>query len=103
MNFQEIKDLLILHYDSVGDFADDCWKGGEVSGVGKFIVVEKYGGEGQGEEWYNTRHFVDHDIYIQVSGYYTSYDGVSISEGWDALCEVHPKEKTIIVYEIGTK
>jgi hypothetical protein len=102
MNFQEIKEVLEKHYDSVEEFAYDS-SDAEVPGVGKFVIVKKYGGEGKGEEWYNTRHFIDHDVYISVAGYYTSYDGVYFEDGWYNIFEVRPKEKTVIVYEPGTK
>lgn len=41
-------------------------------------------------------HFVDHDVYIQVTGYYSSGNGTE----WDGdFEEVRPVEKTVIEYE----
>ena len=70
----------------------------ESLGLGKMIEVDSYGGEGQGDTWYSVKHFVDHDVYIRVDGYYTSYDGTSFDGGWACCSEVKPVEKTITVY-----
>jgi len=67
--------------------------------LGKIEKVEHYGGEGEGETYYDVLHFVDHDIYIRIDGFYTSYDGVSYYDKWNCCKEVRPKEKTITVYE----
>ena len=61
--------------------------------------VEQYGGEDQGSTWYSVKYFPDHDVYIRVDGYYSSYNGTDFN-GWDDDCkEVRPKQKTITVYE----
>lgn len=61
--------------------------------------VEQYGGEDQGSTWYSVKYFPDHDVYIRVDGYYSSYNGTDFN-GWDGDCkEVRPKQKTITVYE----
>lgn len=61
--------------------------------------VEQYGGEGQGDTWYSIKYFPDHDIYIKVSGWYQSYDGVNFNSWGRDCCEVKPSQKTITVYE----
>ncbi len=66
---------------------------------GEVVVVDSYGGEGEGETWYVVHHFVDHDLYIRTDGFYQSYDGVHFYDGWGSCREVRPKEKTITVYE----
>lgn len=48
-----------------------------------------------GYECFGVLYFKEHDIYVKVSGYYSSYNGTE----WSTLREVKPKEKTIIVYE----
>lgn len=65
-------------------------------GLGKVIEVEQKGGEGQGDEWYSVKHFVDHDVYIKTEGYYSSYNGTDFYEGYGH--EVRPQEITITVY-----
>lgn len=65
--------------------------------VGASEVVERYGGEGQGETYYVVRYFRDHDVYLRADGVYTSYEGVEW--GWEDVREVKPKQKTITVYE----
>lgn len=61
--------------------------------------VAQYGGEGQGDTWYSVKYFPNDDVYIKVSGYYTSYNGTSFDDWWDSCSEVKPIEKTITVYE----
>lgn len=62
---------------------------------GKVEVTAQYGGEGKGEEYYKVYHFVDHDVYIRIDGFYQSYNGAEFHE---APYEVKPIQKTIIVY-----
>lgn len=65
-----------------------------------FECVEEVGGEGQGEHWHIVYYFREIDIYIKITGYYQSYDGVSIDSSYDYSCrEVRPKDKIIVVYE----
>lgn len=97
MTFEQLKIILKKHYNDVDDFAFND-SDGEISGLGKFQMIDKYGGEGDGSKWYNIRYFVEHDIYVQVSGYYQSYVGVEFG-GWDDVTEVKPQERTITVYE----
>lgn len=66
-------------------------------GLGKVVEIDQYGGEDQGSTWYSVKHFVDHDVYIKTSGYYTSYHGTDFEEGYGE--EVKPTQKTITVYE----
>jgi hypothetical protein len=60
--------------------------------------VEQYGGEGQGDTWYSVKYFPDHDVYIRVDGFYSSYNGTDFN-GWSDCTEVRPQEKTITVYQ----
>lgn len=65
-------------------------------GLGKVVEVKQKGGEGEGDEWYSVKHFVDHDVYIRTDGFYTSYEGTSFEDGYGR--EVFPHQKTITVY-----
>ena len=65
--------------------------------LGKIECVSSYGGEDKGSEFYNVQYFVDHDVYIKLEGYYSSYEGVDYG-GFDYE-EVRPIQKTITVYE----
>ncbi len=67
-------------------------------GLGKVKTADSYGGEGQGDDYWAVHHFVDHDVYIKISGWYASYDGADF-DGWNSLKVVAPKEKTITIYE----
>ena len=71
----------------------------EELGLGPVEEVDSYGGEDCGSTWYSVQHFKDHDVYIRVDGYYSSYNGTDFYDGWDCCKEVKPKEKTITVYE----
>lgn len=61
--------------------------------------VDQYGGEGKGDTWYSIKYFKDHDVYLRVDGWYSSYYGTDFADWDDAVKEVRPQEKTIIVYE----
>ena len=64
---------------------------GEVRGVSA-----KGGYEGGGEDAERVVHFVDHNIYIMETGFYSSYNGTD----WEGdFTEVKPAQKTITVYE----
>jgi hypothetical protein len=61
--------------------------------------VDQVGGEDEGSHWHSVKYFKDHDVYIKVTGWYSSYDGTDF-ESWDEACsEVQPQQKTITVYE----
>lgn len=74
-----------------GDFDEDAL------GLGEVKEVDQYGGEGEGERWWSTKHFVDHDVYIKTRGYYSSYNGTDFDYGYGE--EVKPVQKTITVFE----
>lgn len=113
MNFEQIMKVLEEKIENVdefayGDFGDKKFPKAKygtpeykiitIPELGDIEEVDQYGGEGQGETWYSVKHFKDHDVYIKVSGYYASYDGVSF-DGWEDCIEVKPQQKTITVYE----
>jgi hypothetical protein len=94
LTFQQIVEILEknceLHefgYDDV-DF--------EEIGLGKVNEVDSYGGEDQGSEWYTVKHFVDHDVYVRLDGYYSSYEGTDFSG--ESYQEVFPTEVKRIEY-----
>lgn len=72
-----------------GDFEEDI--------AGPFKRVFRQGGEGKGEDWSVVYHFTDHDVYIRLDGYYTSYTGVDFSDY--EMYEVKPNERTVTFYE----
>lgn len=67
--------------------------------LGEEIEIEQVGGEGEGSHWHSVKYFKDHDVYIKVTGYYSSYNGTDFDEGWDCCSEVRPEQKTITVYQ----
>ena len=80
---------------SVSEFAYDDFDSVEL-GLGEYEEVDQHGGEDEGSDWWSVKYFKDHDVYIKVSGFYSSYSGTEF-EGYGF--EVKPKEKTITVYE----
>lgn len=59
------------------------------------LVNEEGDSEGAGEYSEKVYHFKNHDIYLKVTGCYTSYNGCDWNDDW---AQVFPKEKTIVVY-----
>jgi hypothetical protein len=92
-------------YDDFGkSYSDDSERNFDhsyifVEGVGACKEVHQKGGSGMGDEWYSVKYFPEHDVYIRVDGFYSSYHGVNFDEEWDCCSQVRPKEKTITVYE----
>jgi len=64
-----VADKLNVEEFGYGDFNFD------LLGLGGIKVVDEYGGEGQGDDYWTVYHFVDHDVYIRVEGWYSSYNG----------------------------
>lgn len=95
------KETVITHirkanYD-VGEFA--FMDEGTIPNIGDFTQIEQRGGEGQGDYWYSVKHFSEKDLYVKVSGFYSSYLGTSFDSFEDELDIVRPVQKTITVYE----
>lgn len=64
--------------------------------LGPCPIVDSVGDtEGGGEYSHVIRHFSEHNVYIKVTGCYTSYHGCEWEEIYE---EVIPVEKSIIVY-----
>lgn len=101
MTYQEILEKIKLMHGSVGDFAQYSLAeyNTPTATLGECKTVEQYGGTGKGNTWYSVKHFPDHDVYIKVSGYYSSYGGPDFEDWEDACKEVRPVEKTITIYE----
>jgi len=97
MNFEQIMEVLKEKINDVSEFAFEEYDKYEL-GLGKINEVDQVGGEGEGDHWHSVKHFVDHNVYIYVRGWYSSYSGTDFS-GWDSCKEVKPQEKTITVYE----
>jgi predicted RNase H-related nuclease YkuK (DUF458 family) len=85
------------NYD-VGTF---CKEGTRfIEGIGEVQKVDSYGGEGMGDIYYSVKYFPDHDIYIRVDGYYSSYHGTDFYGGWKCCSEVRPKTVSVVKYEL---
>ena len=94
LTFAQIKEILTENCE-LQEFAYDDLDYEEL-GLGKVKEVDSYGGEDQGSEWYTVKHFVDHDVYIRLDGYYSSYEGTNF--GGEDYQEVFPTEVKRIEY-----
>ena len=77
-------------YEEIRDYILNTLK------LGKIENIEQVGGEGEGETYYQVWYFVNHDVYIRINGFYTSYEGTDWNNN---PYVVTPQEKTITVYE----
>jgi hypothetical protein len=68
-------------------------------GLGAIEVVHTEGGYDKGSNYVKVFHFIDHDVYLSVEGSYSSYEGLDIWNGWDAVSEVRPKKVEVTIYE----
>ena len=66
-------------------------------GLGEIVHTEQVGGEGEGDHWHQVWYFKDHDVYIKITGNYSSYHGTDFYDGYGV--EVKPVAKTITVFE----
>tara|TARA_R110000868_G_scaffold76573_6_gene220168 strand:- start:5164 stop:5610 length:447 start_codon:yes stop_codon:yes gene_type:complete len=67
--------------------------------LGGCVEVDGNGGSDRGSDWWRVYHFTKHDVYLKIRGYYTSYEGVSLEDGWDSCSEVVPKQVMVTIYE----
>lgn len=64
-------------------------------GFGPAPIIDEVGNrEGGGSYAHVVRHFVYHDVYIKLTGFYSSYRGCD----WSEYEEVKPTTKTIKVF-----
>jgi hypothetical protein len=67
--------------------------------IGPIKMVEQVGGSDQGSYWYSVLNFIDHNVFIKITGYYTSYEGTSFTMfDTSDFKEVFPSQKTITIY-----
>lgn len=91
----EILAVLNEKIDRVSSFAFEDYDAEEL-GLGEIEEVDQHGGEDEGSTWYSVKHFKDHDVYIQVDGYYQSHYGTDFDNGMGH--EVFPKQVTVTEY-----
>lgn len=69
-----------------------------IENIGKMVEVDQHGGSDEGSNWYSIKFFPDHDIYLKVSGWYSSYNGTDF-DGWESVKQVTPAKETVTVYK----
>lgn len=82
---------------SLEEFAYEDYDSEEL-GLGEVEEIHQEGGEGQGDHWESVKYFKDHDVYIKITGFYSSYEGTEF-ESWDDCENVRPKTVEVVVYE----
>ncbi len=101
LNYEQIYSKIEEYFDKDDNGGVSSWAyhdfDPEELGLGEIEEIAQKGGEGEGSEWYSVKYFKDHDVYIKIEGYYTSYHGTDFDGGYGD--EVKPQEKTITVYE----
>jgi hypothetical protein len=92
MNAQEIENL-IINNGGVEKLVD-----GELDEIiPAYEIVDKKGDrEGGGEYSMKVFHFKEANVFLKVTGFYSSYHGTDWNE---EIEEVKPVEKTVTVYE----
>lgn len=79
-----------------GDYEEDCRV---LPGLGKIKEVAQKGGEGEGDEWYSVKHFIDLNLYIRINGWYSSYNGTDFNSYSDCCELVTPVERMVTIYK----
>lgn len=103
LSVQDVSDLLDAHFENPLESPEsynDIKYGseGKIPGLGYVKLVDEYGGEGQGEEYWVVFSVSDGEVtrLFRMDGYYASYCG---SEFDGELKEVQARQKTVTVYE----
>ena len=101
-SYEELKEALGSYDDEYicpefmrGEYSNDYRPDGII--LKELNSVNSYGGEGQGDDYYNVYKFIlmnDEVVYIKFEGWYASYDGAT----YNCAIEVEPKEVTSTVY-----
>jgi len=76
-------------YEYSQEFKDEFAK------LGKIEMIEHFGGEGKGDDYYTVYYFEDHDIYISFDGWYASHHGSEYND----MSEVRPKKVETIKWK----
>lgn len=79
---EEVRDELAEGFYEAYDFPEE---GVELPGLGTAKLVDSYGGEGKGEEYW--RIYEINGQYYKADHYYSSYDG---SDPWHGNCTIFP-------------
>jgi hypothetical protein len=99
VNALEEADIDSRDFYSEGQYACDYVEDKEVrEALGKVKLVSEFAGGYNYELRNKVYHFVDHNVYMQLTGRYNSYEGITDYDGGFGK-EVFPKEVSNIIYE----
>lgn len=68
----------------------------EYKSLGTMKIIDSYGGEGCGSDYWFIVLFEDHDVFLKVTGFYQSYNGVEFDNYGK---EVKPSQEVVTVYK----
>jgi len=101
--YSEIIEVLDEHCGNIYDFVHEDFEYKTVQDlVGDWKEIWVSGGCDKGSDWVTVYHFQDHDVYIKISGYYTSYNGVEFnSRSWTGsdVKKIKQKEVIKVIYQ----
>jgi hypothetical protein len=91
MKAEEIISKIREIYDFIYEYSK------QKENLGEIEIIHSVGDcEGGGDHAEKVFFFKEHNCYIRITGFYSSYHGTDWEYDWT---EVFPKEKTITVYE----
>lgn len=103
LTVQEIEERLEEFFESGGSQPESYYEikygsEGKIPGLGDVKLVDKYGGEGQGDDYWVVFSVSDGDVtrLFRKSGWYASYAGGEFDSD---LEEVRAQQKVVTVYE----
>ena len=101
--YSEVIEILTENCPDINDFINEDFEYKVVEDlVGDWKEIHVSGGSDKGSDWVRVYHFKDQYVYIQISAYYSSYNGIEVSNphwtGGDVR-EVRPKEVIKVIYE----
>lgn len=79
------------YYENAGEIFDDEEHAefkAEYAKLGNVEMMEQFGGEGDGDQYWAVYHFKDHGVYVQFDGWYASHYGSEYND----MLEVEPVE-----------
>ncbi len=94
MTAQDILDKIVELEITTNEFGHEDWTEDFENFVGQIKEIKN---QHINDDAFVVFYFVDHDIYLRIDGYYSSYEGSDYSDG--RIYEVRPVERMVTFYE----
>lgn len=102
LSFEDVKRIIESDNDilSAATGLESKYKSrlGQIKLVSQNVNFSNFVGLAGSSKIYVVYHIIEHDLYIQFNGFYSSYDGFVFDER-SGLTQVYPIEKKVTVYE----